>query len=219
MTHRMITKQLFKKLMDDLPLFWDGKKSILFMKNNNGKHWKQMEWPGWYFEFMCERILSKDIFFDIPGKRYGNTEFDGFNQFNFDFKCHSNNSSSKSKVITNARSAINQAIAQHGKVGFIVACGDAEYDDDQTFKQWHDRLKGKKTPYTLKREREGKSSSRRRKRSFTITKFVFYFLDKNTITLTTSFQANMKNSDGSLRNEKVEIDLNDSRFEKYEYLV
>ena len=25
---------------------------------------------GWYFEFMCETILRKNSFFEIPGKKY-----------------------------------------------------------------------------------------------------------------------------------------------------
>jgi len=44
----------------NIPLVWDGRKSILEMKEAGFPHWKQMEWIGWYFQFLCERFL-KDI--------------------------------------------------------------------------------------------------------------------------------------------------------------
>ena len=82
------TSDIFERLMSELPTYWDGKESIMFMKNNGSRQWRQMEWPGFYFQFMCEQILGKNEFFEIPGKSYGRVEFDGFRDINFDFKAH-----------------------------------------------------------------------------------------------------------------------------------
>ena len=37
---------------------------------------RQMEWMGFYFEFLCFQNYANII--DMPGKKYGNTEFDAF---------------------------------------------------------------------------------------------------------------------------------------------
>jgi len=54
----------------NIPLVWDGRRSILEMKEAGFPHWKQMEWIGWYFQFLCERFL-RDIV-EIPGPKFGN---------------------------------------------------------------------------------------------------------------------------------------------------
>lgn len=214
-----ITNEIFDRLMSQLPSVWEGKDAILFMKENGSRNWRQMEWPGWFFEFMCGEILSRDSFFEIPGKAYGRVSFDGFREINYDFKSHSEFEGSTSKVPTNGYLEVEQAIEEFGQVCFIVACGDVEFDDDnQSFKKWHDELKGKKSAYVLRGEKEGRSS-RRRKTKFFLNKILFLFVDKNTLPLVGSFQKGMVNSNGTPRNEKVMIDLNDIRFEKYEYEV
>ena len=48
-----IAKELSKELKN-VPVIWDGRKSILAMKNAGFPHWKQMEWIGWYFQFLCK---------------------------------------------------------------------------------------------------------------------------------------------------------------------
>lgn len=214
-----LTRNIFEKLMADLPKEWDGKDAIIYMRENGSKNWKQMEWPGWFFEFMCGKILRQDSFFDIPGKAYGRVSFDGFKEINFDFKSHSEFEGSTSKVPTNGYIEVEKAIEEFGQVCFIVACGYVEFDDDnQSFKIWHDELKGKKSAYVLRGEDEGRSS-RRRKTKFYLNKIVFLFVDKNTLPLVGSFQKGMINSNGTPRNEKVMIDVDDDRFEKYVYEV
>lgn len=214
-----ISREIFEKLISKLPVFWEGKETITYMKNNGSRNWRQMEWPGWYFEFVCGKILSEDSFFEIPGKKYGMVSFDGFKRINYDFKSHSEFEGSTSKVPTNGYLEVEQAISDYGAVCFIVACGDVEFDDDnQSFKNWHDQLKGKKSAYVLRGEDEGRVS-RRRKTSFKLNKIIFVYVDKETLPLVGSFQKGMVNSNGTPRNEKVMIDLNDIRFEKYEYEV
>lgn len=213
------SKEIFNKLMSKLPTFWDGKKTIEYMRNNGCTNWKQMEWPGWYFQFMCESILKEDDYFEIPGKRYGKVEFDGFHEINYDFKAHSEFEGSSPKVPTNGFQEVQLAIKDTRTVGFIVACGFVDFDDEtQSFKNWHDQLKGKTSKYEEERVSRG-APSRRRKVSFKLQKIVFLFVDESNLKYTASFQGGMRNSNGVARNPKVMIDLNDDRFEKHVYEV
>ena len=214
---RRITEEIFNKLMNNLPSVWDGKESILFMKENGCSNWRQMEWPGWYFQFMCENILGSNGYFSIPGPAYGNVEFDGFRQIPWDFKAHS--SSLGNKVPTNGYAEVQFALNDYGEVGFIVACGDVELDDEnQSFKKWHDQLKGKTSQYELERIERG-APSRRRKVRFYLRRIEFVFVNNSNLSTCGSFQGGMRNSDGSPRNPKVMLDLENHYLEKHIYKV
>ena len=212
-----ITQEIFSRLMERLPIVWDGKESILFMKENECRNWRQMEWPGWYFQFMCETILGDQGFFNIPGPAYGNVEFDGFRSIPWDFKAHS--ATTGDLVPTNGYAEIECAIRQYGEVGFIIASGDVDFDDDcQSFKQWHDNLKGKTSAYEMQRIERG-APSRRRKVTFILRRIEFVFVNAENLHTCGSFQAGMRNSDGSPRNPKVMLNLNNPNLEKHIYEV
>ncbi|MBR4017202.1 MAG: hypothetical protein IKK11_05260 [Oscillospiraceae bacterium] len=212
-------QEIFKKLMEKLPSAWEGKETILYMKKNGCRNWRQMEWPGWYFQFMCETVLSKEGFFSIPGPSYGNVEFDGKRNIPWDFKAHTSNASGKNKVPTNGYQEVMAAIEEYGCVGFMIASGNAIFDDaNQTFKKWHDELKGKTSDYEKERIARG-APSRRRKASFKLDAIYFIFVDKDTIQYCGSFQGGMRNSNGVPRNPKVMIDVSDSRLEQYKFTI
>lgn len=213
MNYINICQNVFQALQKYLPHFWDGEDSILFMHDNGSRNWKQMEWPGWYFQFQCEKILKPQCGFDIPGPKFGNVEFDGFNSIPWDFKVHSNNAG-QAKVPTNGQSEILQALDKFGKIGFIIACGNVIFDDENaSFKAWHDTLKGKTSTYVLERIKRG-APSRRRKAGFSFDSLEFVFVDQNTINYCGTFQTGMRNSNGTSRQPKVMLDLNDSRLER-----
>ncbi len=217
MNKKEVCDLIFEKLMEELPENWDGKKSILYMKDCGCRNWRQMEWPGWYFQFMCEEILSQSKFMKIPGPKYGNVEFDGFKELPWDFKVHANNAGSK--VPTNGLEEVMKALDEYEAVGFIIACGNVIYDDEnETFKKWHDNLKGKISDYEKERIQRG-AKSRARKKVFELKTIEFVFIDKNTISRCGSFQAGMRNSDGTPRNPKVMVDIADKCLEKYVYKV
>ncbi len=71
-------EQIAEKLKQ-IPKFWDGKKATLEMKESGYRQWRQMEWIGFYFQYLCEKHLSEIM--EIPGTRYGNVSFDGFRDF------------------------------------------------------------------------------------------------------------------------------------------
>lgn len=201
--------EIFQKLSKNLPNFWDGKKCIEYMKENDCRNWRQMEWIGFYFQFMCEKILSQNNFMQIPGTKYGNVEFDGFKTIPWDFKAHSTNKnkSDNGKIPTNGCEESFQAIKDFGTIGFIIISGKSDYDNDnQAFKQWHDSFKGGTSNYEKERIKRN-APSRKRKINFTPEELIFVFVDKDNAQSCGKFQANFRNADGSARNPKLMIDL------------
>ncbi len=198
-----LARQIEQALLP-LPVVWDGKQAILDMKNNGYRQWRQMEWIGFYFQFLCERNLC-DVM-QIPGPRYGRAEFDGFLQFPWDFKAHVINSS-RHQVIVNDKEAIQTAIESYGQVGVLIALGKATYnDEDRSFKKWHDRLKGKTSAYEKARRARG-AWSRLRKTAFDLKQLAFVQITEKTLAQSGSFQRNFRNSNGRPRREKVLVNL------------
>lgn len=203
----MVNKEFYKNIaacFKSMPKKWNGKKAILEMKNNNFSQWRQMEWIGFYFQYLCEKFL-KDIFeFQTP--RYGNVSFDGFYKIPFDFKAHAMNTSSH-QIIVNDSEAIVNAINNYEKVGIILALGKVEYNDEErTFQQWHENLKGGLSEYSKQRMARG-AWSRLRKVEFNLNQISFIEITDATLIKCASFQEDFRNSNGKLRRKKVLLDL------------
>lgn len=187
-----------------LPKEWDGREAIVEMKHGGSRQWKQMEWVGFYFEFLCERALG-DLM-DMPGPSYGRASFDGMLGIPWDFKAHAENTSSH-QIIVNDHEAVSKGIADYGSVGLILAVGPVEYNDERrSFQQWHQELKGGPSDYTRKRIQRG-AWSRLRKVSFHLREIDIILLDKASLNKSGSFQKDFRNADGSPRQSKVLIDL------------
>jgi len=199
--------RIAKEISNDLkkiPKEWDGREAILEMKNSEYNQWKQMEWIGFYFQFICEKYLDKIM--EIPGPKYGNTEFDGFKGIPWDFKSHAINTSSH-QIIVNDSEAIAKAINEFGAVGVILALGEVEYNDDErTFQKWHEELKGGLSKYSEERIRRG-AWSRLRKVELNLKQISFIRIDDDVLVKSGSFQRNFRNADGSPRREKVLLNL------------
>lgn len=207
----MISKELIAKLaklLADIPAFWDGRNSILEMKKADYPHWKQMEWIGFYFQFLCDTKLSPLV--KIPGPKYGRVEFDGFLKIPWDFKVHPNKNAKgqeNNSVIVNDRLATAKAIKQFGGAGLILAIGDAKYNDEsRSFQIWHKKLKGGLSNYEKQRILR-KAPSRLRKTAFDLKEVKLILLDDKILRKLGSFQKGFRNSDGSPRNAKVLLDL------------
>lgn len=188
----------------DIPTVWDGRTAILEMKKAGFPQWKQMEWIGWYFQFLCERLLKEDV--EIPGPKYGNVTFDGLKEVPWDFKAHATNTSNH-QIIVNDSEATSKAIKEFGCVGLILAMGEVEYNDDKrTFQKWHEELKGGKSTYELERIKRG-AWSRLRKVEFRLEQISFIKIDDSVLVKCGSFQRDFRNADGTPRREKVLLDL------------
>ena len=193
-----------KQRLKTVPSQWNGKDVIVEMKESGYPHWRQMEWIGFYFQFLCEKHLKGLFQFQTP--RYDKVSFDGFCIIPFDFKAHAINTSSH-QVIVNDSVAISQGIREYGAVGLILALGEVVYNDaDRTFQKWHEELKGGLSKYTQERIKRG-AWSRLRKQSFALKQISFVEITDTTLIKCGSFQENFRNSDGRPRRKKVLLDL------------
>ncbi len=95
------SKGIAKILSNKIPKKWDGRGSILEMKKSSFAHWKQMEWIGFYFQFLCQKYLSGIV--KMPGPKYNNVEFDGFKNIPWDFKAHAINTSSHQVIVNDSK--------------------------------------------------------------------------------------------------------------------
>lgn len=174
------------------------------MRDAGSRHWRQMEWMGFYFEFLGERMLA-DIA-RIPGPRYGNTSFDCLKEIPWDFKAHATNTSSHT-IVVNDREAVERGLEEYDAVGIIVAIGDVTYNDEaRTFQHWHEKLKGGISKYTKERIERG-AWSRLRKVAMNLKQISFIKIDGDLLKASGSFQEDFRNADGSPRRVKVTLDL------------
>jgi hypothetical protein len=203
MNFRATAKRIARTLAR-IPKHWDGQQVILDMKAADFPHWRQMEWIGWYFQFLCNTQLSRIM--QIPGPKYGKAEFDGFLNIPWDFKAHATNTSSH-QVVVNDSVAISAGIEECGCVGLILALGKVEYnDEDRTFQKWHNALKGGISDYEKERIKRG-AWSRLRKVSLDLQQLSFIQITDETLVKSGSFQSDFRNSNGRPRKAKVLLDL------------
>lgn len=207
----MISKRMLvqlEKALSHIPTEWDGRKAITEMRVSGYAHWRQMEWIGWYFQFLCDTKLAGVL--EIPGTKYGKVEFDGYSGIPWDFKVHPNKSAdgqANKNVIMNDTLAIAAAIKEFGGAGLILAIGDAIFNDqDRSFQIWHKKLKGGLSSYEKKRMLR-KAPSRLRKTGFHLREIRIIVLDEKMMKDMGSFQTGFRNSDGSPRKAKVLLNV------------
>ncbi len=188
----------------NIPKIWDGRNAILEMREGGSNQWRQMEWMGFYFEYLCEKHFGHLL--EIPGKKYANTEFDAFNQVCWDFKAHAANTT-RHDVVTNDVEAIKNALEEYGYYGIILAIGEVEYNDEErTFKRWHDELKEGISKYETNRINRG-AMSRRRKTEFVLSEIHFICLDLETLNQCSSLYHQGRNSNGKPRPPKYNVNI------------
>ena len=196
--------QSAKSLLSDLPISWDGKKSILELKEANF-NWRQMEWWGFYFEYLCYQRLKSS--FAIPGDRFGKARtscFDIKGSINWDLKAKAIKSDDHRSIL-NDMQAMDWSIQEYGAHGLIIALCDVEYNDsDRTFQRWHQELKGGKSKYEINREKRT-SVSRYRKTNVELQEILFLVVtSKNISHLGIHHQG--RNSNGKPRPPKYMLD-------------
>ncbi len=197
-----------QQLIAALPPHVDGREAIVEMRDSGSRHWRQMEWIGFYLEFLMETKVVPLLGLQV-GPTFGNTTFDYALRHVWDLKTHSG---STLMAPMNDQQAVLECITRHGGVGFLIVEYDAEYDDDLgTFKAWHDQIKGKRSAYESQRIARG-ARSRPRKISFRPTGILaIYFASLEDLQRglaekwLSNFQKGMKNSDGSPRRAKFMI--------------
>lgn len=188
----------------NMPKIWDGRSAILEMKEGGSTQWRQMEWMGFYLEFLCETHFDGII--DMPGKKYGNTKFDAFCEISWDFKAHAANTT-RHDVVTNDVEAVRNTLSDYGYYGMILAIGEVEYNDEErTFKKWHDVIKEGTSKYETNRINRG-AMSRRRKTQFVLSEIHFICLNSEMLSQCNSLFRQGRNADGSPRREKFNVNI------------
>ena len=189
---------------EGMPKVWDGRSAIIEMREGGSTQWRQMEWMGFYFEFLCETHFDDII--DMPGKKYGNTRFDAFCEISWDFKAHAANTT-RHDVVTNDVEAIRNTLDDHGYYGMILAIGEVEYNDEErTFKRWHDELKERISKYEVNRINRG-AMSRRRKTEFVLSEIHFICLNSETLDQCGSLYHQGRNANGKPRPPKFNVNI------------
>lgn len=187
---------------------WDGKDCISEMKNNNYRNWAQAEWQGFFFEYLVQKEIKNinsqlEQILDIPGPKYGKTVFDSFYNIPWDFKVHVEGSN---EVLTNDMDAINKALDDYGKIGFIIVSGTAEKEISTELRDWKIALRGKVSKYQQKNI-DNEVSHRALKTKFKPTSVKVVVLDKNSLPRHGRL-GSLKNSNGNPRKEKLKLYLN-----------
>lgn len=202
--------QSLSEILKEFPSFWDGKEAILEMKKAGYNQWRQNEWIGFYFQYLCDKHLPQ-AGMKIPGTKFGRAKFDGNMFIDWDFKAHpihDKNGKEATKLIANDLEATESTINRNGNTGLIVAMGEATFDDPDSilFRSWHKNLKGGDSEYSLQNIARG-ASKRLYKTTFKVKSIRFYILDRHDLNEQGRFQEGMRNSNGNPRRPKVEIDL------------
>lgn len=204
-------------LSSHVPHEWDGRQCILEMRDTGSKHWRQMEWIGFYFEFKARQILVPLVGGSV-GPTYGKVTFDYKMDCVWDFKAHPTNSPPGRRppiwAYTNDSVAVDSCIRDHGGIGLLIACGRAAYDDSGQFKAWHDRLKGEPSSYVVANAARN-AWSRTRKTRFLYDDLVVVVLeDQDAIRdgigagwLRDGMQKGQRNSNGLPRGSKYGVDV------------
>ncbi|MBL8099233.1 MAG: hypothetical protein JNK81_08625 [Anaerolineales bacterium] len=196
--------QSLKNLLLKLPIKWEGKKSVLELKEANF-NWRQMEWWGFYFEYLCYQRLGNT--FTIPGDKYGKARtacFDIKGSINWDLKAKAIKSDDHRSILNDVE-AMNWSVQKYGAHGLIIALCDVEYNDvNRSFQTWHQELKGGKSNYEISREQRT-SISRYRKTKAELQEILFLIVtSKNISSLGIHHQG--RNSNGKPRPPKYMLD-------------
>lgn len=179
---------------------WQGRQAVERMAAAGFRHARQTEWPGWFFEFLAiESLISE---FGGGPHRVGSVEFDYRHAYTWDLKTHA---SGRASVILNDQASIDEAVKRFGGIGFIILHGNAGFDGEHEFWQWHNEFRKGRPLTSQERQRQ---DSRRLKTKFRPTHLEALWLDGGALgsnAIRTFRQG--RQADGSPRRPKYELDL------------
>lgn len=204
--------EIIKNNIISIPKNWDGKTSILELKEAN-YNWKQMEWWAFYFEFKCYDLLKGE--FKIPGDKFGNVKFDMKRNINWDLKAAAIKSHNFN-IILNDVDAMNLSVEKNKYHGELIGLCDVEYNDaDRSFQKWHTELKGGMSKYEEGRIKRT-AISRYRKTKAILEEIVILVLDKKSLNKLSIMQQGI-NSNGKQRNNKYLFELD--KIENFNFMI
>jgi len=189
----------------------DGKEAVLEMRDNNFPGWGEVEWAGYHIKYLIQKICRAELNGEIApydlGKRHlvkGDYVWDArlfANERGYD-------------VILGDLEEYGTIVRENGGIGILVVDAAASRDLEESFKAWHERIKGGASDYSIEREIEGRPS-RSRKSAYMIVKILAYYITPDDLEegvaagwLDTKFQRNMRNASGSSRKPKYRLKAN-----------
>lgn len=131
---------LLSALADAIREDWDGRTTILSMRDSEFRHWRQTEWFGWYFE-----LIGIPALIDAFGggrARFNNTEFDYKLNTVWDLKAHDRQGGTSNTAILNDYAAVLACLGAGEGLGFLVLSGEADYEGHVEFAEWRRELCG-----------------------------------------------------------------------------
>lgn len=174
---------LVAALAERIPTRWDGRACVNEMRKAAYSQWRQMEWPGFYLEFVGLPTLN-DAFpmpeTGGPQRRFGQTTFDYALGRVWDLKVHTSRKlfypsrkeqKSPSRVILNDARAARACVEEQG-LGFLILSGISEYDETGTFDRWHRGV----TATGVSRVRSNSGRNRARKQAFQPTRIDAFWI-------------------------------------------
>ncbi|MEX1908135.1 hypothetical protein L6241_07480 [Janibacter sp. Y6] len=204
------SQAIISALLQVVTPFWDGRRSVREMCETEFSHWRQMEWPGFYFE-----MVGLTALIDTLGGgpvQHANTRFDYSLGSAWDLKAHARQvrSAGADRAILNDRGAFEACFAAQSSVGFVVLTGFATTSEE--FGVWHREFVG-----TRPRSPGDYRPQRARKESFSPRALETYHL-RNFEHMSQCIASGAllphhqgRQASGALRKPKLTLDLNRAR--------
>ena len=171
-----------------------GYDAVREMKENNSQ-WRQMEWIGWYYEYLANGCVKRntDFFLSPTGNKvYIDYVVDGVLT---DLKVH-NTLAKNHTLYLNDYAALKSCIQNQGRCNFLLILGESKMDEDGAFVKWHNNLIGKLT----------NPKGRKRKVDFRIQGYALLPIDASNFDKLLCLKQG-KNSNGKPRPPKAGINL------------
>lgn len=222
---------LVATLLERLPAHWDGRKCVNEMRDAGYSQWRQMEWPGFYNEFIGIPALNDTFAMSEttgPTRRFGQTQFDYALGRVWDLKTHTERRRftpsgavdlGDDTIILNDAEASKECIERQG-LGFLIVGGDSIYDDEGAFDHWHRDFTREQRSST---GRSNSRRNRRRKMAFTPRRCEAFWV-ANTLALNAALAAGQlvirsqgrqqpsgDAEEGAARGDKLHIDTRRAR--------
>ena len=187
----------------------EGRTAITDMKNDNYSGWREVEWTGYHIKYLiqkeCEIKLSDRIkVYDSKKRHFVKGEY------LWDARLNANDFN---RVPLGDVEEYNNIVKQNKGIGILIFDAVANYDINEDFRRWHEEQKGGSSDYSVEREIEGRSP-RIRKTGYMIRKCLTYFLTFDDLQrgvvegwMEDTFQQTMRNANGSSRNSKYRLKL------------
>ena len=195
----------------------DGKDAIKEMNRANFGSWREAEWAGYYLKFIVHQAAVTNVISQftpiVEAKHYLVKS-----NYLWDVRLMDEDLSS---LILADKARTDELVRDHGGIGVVVFQAVYELDTTGAFKKWHENLGGGPSEYTMDRILRG-APPRIRKTGFMITNALALYLTAADIAEAirngwmTLVAQNMRNQDGSIRNPKYMLHLDqapmDQRF-------